>query len=55
MRFQGFLVIALLTMPFASMASEMSAKATFYLEKAREKSAPLAERCAAYDSVLSID
>lgn len=55
MRFQGFLVIALLTMPLASMASEMSAKATFYLEKAREKSAPLVERCAAYDSVLSLD
>lgn len=55
MRLQGFLVMVLLAMPFASMASEMSAKATFYLEKAREKSAPLAERCAAYDSVLSID
>lgn len=55
MRLQGFLVMVLLAMPFACMASEMSAKATFYLEKAREKNAPLAERCAAYDSVLSLD
>lgn len=55
MRLQGFLVIALLAVPFACIASEISAKATFYLEKAREKSAPLAERCAAYDSVLSLD
>lgn len=55
MRLQGFLVMVLLAMPFACMASGMSAKATFYLEKAREKNAPLAERCAAYDSVLSLD
>ncbi|MDE6528455.1 MAG: hypothetical protein K2L78_05360, partial [Muribaculaceae bacterium] len=55
MRISSGLVIVLMFVAFHVMASELSSRAVFYLERARDKSVPLDDRCAAYDSVLSLD
>lgn len=55
MKILNGLVIALMLVSFHGMASELSSRAVFYLERARDKSVPLDDRCAAYDSVLSLD